>query len=138
MAVACGDDDPTAVGIGDVVEAKEFPRPPTNQRASNLVEHGFDLDLARRESRGDAEEAVADSFGLEVSGGPRNEFGQRDGPWLTEVHENVLWGRNYSPGYHAPRKGGGIGAGCRVTQIGEDIDRRRQRTCVPGKSLGQE
>ena len=92
MATACGDDDPTAVGIGDVVEAKELPRTPTNQRASDLVEHGFGLDVVRRESRGNVEESVAGFLGLEVSGGPRNEFGQRDGPWLTGVHENALWG----------------------------------------------
>ncbi len=85
MAAACGDDDPTAVGIDDVVEAKELPRTPTNQRASSLVEHGFDLDVVRRESRGNVEKSVADFLGLEVSGGPRNEFGRRDEPCLTEV-----------------------------------------------------
>jgi hypothetical protein len=85
VGVACGDDDPTAVGIGYVVEDKELPRTPTNQRASDVVEHGFGLDVARRESRGNVEESVADFLGLEVSGGPRNEFGRRDDRWLTEV-----------------------------------------------------
>jgi hypothetical protein len=74
------------VGIGDVVEAKKLSRTPTNQRASDLVEHGLDLDVARRESRGNVEESVADVLGLEMSGGPRNECGQRDGPWLTDGH----------------------------------------------------
>jgi hypothetical protein len=99
-------DDPTAMGIGDVAESKELPRTPTNQRASDLVEHGSDLDVTRRESRGNVEESIADYLGLEVSGGPRNELGQRDGPWLTGVHENALRGGDYSPGYHTPQKGG--------------------------------
>ncbi len=139
VAAACGDDDPAAVGIGDVVEAKKVPRTPTNQRASDLIDHGLDLDVTRRERRGNKKkESVADFLGLEVSGGPRSEFGHREGPSLTEGHENVLWGGNYNPGYHAPKNGGGIGAGCRVTQIGEDMDRRRQRTRMPRKPLRQE
>ena len=79
VAVACGDDDPAAVGIGDVVEAKELSRTPTNQRASDFVEHGLDLNVARWEIRGNVEETIADFLGLEVSGGPRNECGQRYG-----------------------------------------------------------
>jgi hypothetical protein len=65
------------MGIGDVIEAKELSRPPTNQRASDHVEHGLDLDVARRQSRGSADESVADFLGLEVSGSPRNECGQQ-------------------------------------------------------------
>jgi hypothetical protein len=85
--------DPTAAGVGDVVETKKLPRTPTNQRASDLIDHGLGLDVERRERRGNKkEESVADFLGLEVSGGPRNEFGQRDGSWLTGVHENALWG----------------------------------------------
>ena len=76
-AAAYGDDDPTAVGIGDVVEAKKLSRTPTNQRASDLVEHRLNLDVARWESRGIAEESVADFLGLEVSGGPRHKCGQQ-------------------------------------------------------------
>ena len=106
MTAACGDDNPTAVGMGDVVEAKKLPRTPTNQRASDLVEHGFDLDVARRESPRDVQESIADSFGLEMRGGPRNEFGQRgDGLWPTGAHENTLWGGDSSPGYHTPKRG---------------------------------
>ena len=75
--VACVDDDPAAVGIGDVVEAKELSRTPTNQCAPDFVEHGLDLDVACREIRGNVEEMIADFLGLEVSGGPRNECGQR-------------------------------------------------------------
>jgi hypothetical protein len=85
VAAASGD-DPTAVGIDDVVEAKKLSRTPANPRASDLVEHGLDLDVARRESRGNAEESVADFLGLEMSRGPRNECGQLDGPWLTDGH----------------------------------------------------
>jgi hypothetical protein len=77
VATANVDDDPTAVSIGDVVEAKKLSRTPTNQRASDLVEHGFNLDVERRESRGRVEESVADFLGLEVSGSPRNECGQQ-------------------------------------------------------------
>ncbi len=87
--------------MGDVVEAKEVPRTPTNQRASDLVEHGFDLDVARRESRRDVQDSIADSFGLEMSGGPGNEFGQRDVLWgLTDVHGEALSGGDSSSGYH--------------------------------------
>jgi len=86
VATSGGDDDPTAVGIGDVVEAKKLSRTPTNQRASDLVEHGLDLNVAHRESRGIAEESIADFLGLEVSGSPRNECGQQYGRWLTCGH----------------------------------------------------
>jgi hypothetical protein len=75
MATAHVDDDPTAVGIGDVVEMKKLSRAPANQRASDLVEHGLDLDVARRESRGIAEEAVANFLAWKVSGSPRDECG---------------------------------------------------------------
>ena len=97
--------DPTAVGVGDVVETKKLPRTPTNQRASDLTDHGLDLDVSRREPRGNKkEELVAAFLGLEVSGGPRNEFVQLDGPCLTGVHENALWGGDCSSGYHTPEK----------------------------------
>ena len=72
--------DPTAVGVGDVVETQKLPRTPANQRASDLIDHGLDLDVARRERRGNKKELVTNFLGLEVSGGPRNEFGQQDGP----------------------------------------------------------
>ena len=105
VSAACGDDNPTAVGIGDVVEAKKLPRTPTNRRASALVVHGRDRDIARGESRRDVQESIADSFGLEMRGGPRNEFGQRgDGLWPTGAHENTIWGGDSSPGYHTPEK----------------------------------
>jgi hypothetical protein len=52
MATACGDCDPAAVGIGDVVESEELSRSPTNQSASNQAEHGFDLHIAGGKSRG--------------------------------------------------------------------------------------
>jgi hypothetical protein len=84
--------DPAAVGIDDIVESKEIPRAPTNQRASDLVEHGFDLDVARRESRGSVKESIADFLGLEVSGGPRNEIVTHDGLWSVVMHEIALWG----------------------------------------------
>jgi hypothetical protein len=77
--VACGDDDPAAVGVGDVVEAKELSRTPANQCASDFVEHRLDLDVARREIRGNVEEMIAEFLGLKMSGGPRNECGQRLG-----------------------------------------------------------
>jgi hypothetical protein len=64
------------VGVGDVIEAKKHTWTPTNQRASDVVEHGFDLNVARRESRGIAEKSIADFLGLEVSGSPRNKFGR--------------------------------------------------------------
>jgi hypothetical protein len=109
------------MGIGDVVEAKEVPRTPTNQRASDLVEHGFGLDVARRESRRNVEESVADFLGQKVSGGPRNEFGQRrDGLWLT-VHENALWCGDYTPRYHTSKNGGGSAHGVSVFE--PDADR---------------
>jgi len=68
-----GDDDPPAVGIGDVVEAKKVTWTPTNPRTSAIVGHRLDLDLARLVSRDDAEESVAGVLGVEVGGGPRNE-----------------------------------------------------------------
>jgi hypothetical protein len=80
------DDDPAAVGVGDVVEAKKLSRTPTNQRASDLVEHGLDLNLARRESRGIAEESIAGFLGLEASGSPRNECGLHYRRWLAFGH----------------------------------------------------
>ncbi len=72
--------DPTAVGKGHVVETEELPRAPTNQRTSDLIDHGLDLDVARRERRGNKKELVTNFLGLEVSGGSRNEFVQQDGP----------------------------------------------------------
>ena len=97
--------DPTAVGVGDVVETKKFPRTPTQPRASDLIDHGPDLDVARRERRGNKKkESVAAFLGWEVSGGPRNEFVQREGAWLAEVHENTLWGGDSSLGYHTPKR----------------------------------
>ncbi len=73
--------------MGDVVEAKKLPRTPTNRRDSAIAVHGLDLDIAHRESRGNAEESVAGFLGLEASGGPRNEFGQRFVLWrLADVH----------------------------------------------------
>ena len=99
MVAATGrDGDPTALGMGDVVEVQEVPRTPTNQRASDLVEHGFDFDVVRRESRGNVEESITRFLGLEVSCGPRNEFDQRERYWLSGVHENALWGGECSPG----------------------------------------
>ena len=70
-----GNDDPPAVGIGDVVEAKKVTRAPTNPRASAIVGQRLDLDLVRLLGRDDAEESVAGYFGVEVSGSPRNEVG---------------------------------------------------------------
>jgi hypothetical protein len=87
MGAAGGDDDPAPVGVGDVVEPEELPRTPANQRASDLVEHGLDLDVVRRKSRGNAEKLIAGFSGLEVSGGPRYEVGGRDWFWLAGVHE---------------------------------------------------
>jgi hypothetical protein len=81
-------DDPTAAGVGDVVQTKELPWTPTNQRASDLAKHGFDLDVVRRERRGNKkEESVADSLGLEVNGGPRSEFVHRGGLRFAVFHE---------------------------------------------------
>jgi hypothetical protein len=95
--------------VGNIVETKKLPRTPTNQRASDLIGHGLDLDVARRERRGNRkEESVADFLGLEVSGGPRNEFVHRGGLWLTVVHENAFWDGDSNPGYHTPKKGGRI------------------------------
>jgi hypothetical protein len=77
--------------MGNIVETKKLPRTPTNQRTSALIDHGLDLDVVRRERRGNKEEEpVAVFLGLEVSGGPRNEFVRRGGPWLTGLHENAL------------------------------------------------
>ena len=86
VATAYVDDDPTAVGIGDVVEAKKLSRTPTNQRASDLAEHGLNLDVALWESRDSVEESVADFLGLEVSGSPRNECVLQSGRWFTFGH----------------------------------------------------
>jgi hypothetical protein len=83
------------VGIGDVVEAKKLPRTPTNHRASDLVSHGLDLDVAGRESRGSVEEAVADFLGLEVSGTPRSECRLRLDYWLTYGHAGRLFGLRF-------------------------------------------
>ena len=97
--------DPTAVGVGDVVETKKLPWTPTNKRASDLIDHGLDLDVACREHRSNKkEESVAAFLGLEVSGGPRNEFDQWGGRWLTVDHENAFCGEDYSPGYHTPEE----------------------------------
>ena len=132
VSAACGDDNPTAVGMGDVVEAKEVPRTPTNQRASDLVEHGFDLDVARRESRRDVQESIADSFGLEMSGGPRNEFGQRDFLWgLTDVHGEALSGGDSSSGYHMPtERVGSARAGVQHARIRKRRDISSSLGCV--------
>ena len=74
------------MSIDDVVEAKKVPRAPTNQRASDLVDHGLDLDVLRRERRGNKkEESVADFLGLEVNSGPRNKFGLWVGSELPHV-----------------------------------------------------
>lgn len=90
-AAAARDDDPAAVGISDVVELEEMPATPTNQRASGFAQYGFGLDFKRREHRGSSEESIAGFSGLKANGGPRNESEQRNGLWLTGVHENVLW-----------------------------------------------
>ena len=112
-------DDPTAVGVGDVVESKKLPRTPTNQRASDLIDHGLDLDVTRRERRGNKkEEAVAGFLGLEVSGGPRNEFGQRDGSELAHVH-GPSRAEVAVQGTTCPQKEGRIGARrCRCSNSG--------------------
>ena len=67
------DDDPPTVCIGDVVETKKVTGTPTNPRSSAIVGHPLDLDLATVLCRHNAEESIAGFFGLEVSGGPRNE-----------------------------------------------------------------
>jgi hypothetical protein len=84
--------------MGDVVEAKEVPRTPTNRRGSDLVEHGFDFDVVGRESCGNTEESIAGFSGLEVSGRPRTEFDQREWYWLSGVHENALCGGDCNSG----------------------------------------
>ncbi len=97
--------DPTAGGVGGVVEAKKLPRTPTNRRASDLIDHGLGLDVSHWERRGNKKkESIAAFLGLEVSGSPRKEFGQWDGLWLTEVQQEVLLGEDSSPGYHTPGK----------------------------------
>lgn len=84
-------DNPTAVCVGDIVETKKLPRTPTNQCAPDIIDHGLDLDVARRERRGNkTEESIAYSLGLEVSGGPRDKFGRGAGPDLTHVHGDSL------------------------------------------------
>ena len=100
-AAACGDDDPTAVGVGEVVEAKETPGTPTKRRASALAVHGLDLDSARGESRSAAEESVASFFGSEAGGSPRREIGQRNKLWgLTDLHGEALSGDGSRSLYH--------------------------------------
>jgi hypothetical protein len=80
--------DPTAACVGHVVKTKELPRTPPDQRASDLAEHGFGLDVVRRERRGNKkEESVADFLGLEVNGGPRSEFVHRRGLRFAVFHE---------------------------------------------------
>jgi len=117
------EDNPTAVGIGDVVEAKKLPRTPTNQRASVLVGHGLDLDVARLESRGNAEESVAGFLGLEVSGGPRNEFGQWDVLWgFADVHGDALSGGDTNSGYHIPERGADRRCGSHLASSQEALD----------------
>jgi hypothetical protein len=74
-----GEDDPTAVGIGDVVETKKVSRTPTNPRTSAHVKHGLDLDLGRLPGRDNGEELIARFLGLEASGGPGNEVRNRRG-----------------------------------------------------------
>lgn len=76
------------MSIGDVVEAKKVPWTPTDPRASGLTGHGLDLDLARWESRNNAEESVAGFLGLEASGSPRDEFDRPDVP--TNVRGDVF------------------------------------------------
>ena len=84
-------DDPTALGIHDVVETEKLPRTPTNQRPSDLIDHGLGLDVACREGRGNTKDKlVADLLGLEVRGGPRNELVRRIGLWLAGVHRFAL------------------------------------------------
>ncbi len=103
--------DPTAVGVGDVVETKKLPRTPTNQRASDLIDHGLDLDVACRERRSNKkEESVAAFLGLEVSGGPRKEFDQWGGPWLMVVHETPSAVKITVQVTTRPKSGGRTGA----------------------------
>jgi len=61
------------VGIGDVVEAKEVTRAPTDPRTSAVVGHRLDFDLANVLCCDNSEEPAAGFFGVEVSGSPRNE-----------------------------------------------------------------
>ncbi len=97
--------DPTAGGVGGVVETKKLPRTPTNQRASDVIDHGLGLDVAHWQRRGNKKkESVAAFLGLEVSGSPRKEFVQWDGLWPTVVHKKSFWGEDSSPGYHTPEK----------------------------------
>jgi len=128
--------DSTAVSIGDVVEAQKLPRTPTNQRASVLVGHGLDLDVARRKSCGNVEESVAELLVLEVSGSPRSEFARGDRPWLTEAHQDALSDGDFSSGYHTACKGErtplldrpGFGAGSSPP--------RERAEALPGAVLG--
>jgi len=69
-----GDDDPTAVGIRDIVQTKKVPRTPTNQGASAFLRHGRDLHLGRLLSRENADESVAGFYSVETSGRPRTEL----------------------------------------------------------------
>ena len=107
------------MGKSHVVETKELPRAPTNQCASDLMAHGLDLDIARRERCGsEKEESVADFLGWEVSGGPRKEFGQRDGPGLTHMYGASRAGSCTSKVPHARKEEGGLVA---LTSIGGEI-----------------
>ncbi len=118
MSADCGDDNPTAVGMGDVVEAKELPRTPTNQRASDLIDHGLGLDVSHWERRGNKKkESIAAFLGLEVSGSPRKEFGQRAGPGLTGVHKKALGWRLQSRLPHARKEEGGLVRGTRCPTL---------------------
>ena len=71
-----GDDDPAAVGVGDVVEAQKLPWPPANQRGSALVGHGIDIDVGPLERCDAVEESVPGLLGLEAGCGPRTKLGQ--------------------------------------------------------------
>ncbi len=109
--------DPTAAGVGGVVETKELPRTPTNQRASDLIDHGLGLDVAHWEHRGNKKkESIAAFLGLEVSGSPRKEFGQRAGLWLT-VHKKALGWRLQSRLPHARKEEGGLVRGTRCPTL---------------------
>ena len=77
-SVVQGDDDPTAVGIGDVVESQELPPTPANPRSSSLLGHRVDIDVGPPESRDTAEESVTGFLALEAGGSPRTKFGWRD------------------------------------------------------------
>ena len=86
VAAACGNGDPTAVGVGDVVEKKKVSRAPTNERSSDIVGHRLDLDVAGRESRGEEQESVTGFLSVEVGDGPGNESVARVGLWFAVIH----------------------------------------------------